>query len=1232
MKKTISLLIIVVIFSLIIAGVVEANKNQNEVIIIINATQIYEAREIVDFIRNNGGDVSQVFIPKVIIGELSVELEQIILDKYPNRVTGIYNNQINDSILIGDSLSQTAIKYWNSKFQPKLGNMRSLYIEKEPGPILHDALVPLDRKQKDNLTIDYAQPLNNVEKPSQAPPSDIETSEYMYGDVLASIILLESNGSFDTSTENWTTTEETNVDNEIANGLIWWRARRPSNVNLTFWVYANHYKIPTKYEPINRPQSDEDLWINETMDYLGVSSGNYFLRVRKYADTIRDENNMNWAFTIFVIDSSNDADGEFSDGYFAYAYLGGPFLVMTYKNDGYGIDNMDAVAAHETGHIFQALDQYASSGCTCTEISGFLNVSNQNCENSCLSNVASIMRGQVSPFTNNAVDSYAKGQIGWRDLDSDGINDAIDSTYNGDTDSDGDGIVNYWDTDDDNDGVLDVNDNCQTTQGPSCNNGCPDTTKPTINISSPINNSKFQNYSIEIKLNSSDLCLDKVWFNDESQNIFLNSPYQTTKNFTEGSHTIIAYANDTSGNVNSAQVSFKIHVPTGKFGYLYAYTIGQGGRAAQNRAVALGDINNDNYTDLVTGAIAYSKVLLGNGSGYFTDTNQNLISDANYPTNAELADFNNDGFLDLILETDGANGGGTSVFLNNKSGYFTSVSGFASGVDYSRNFGIGDIDNDGILDVAIGKDAVNYVWMNNGSGNFQKSSFNFTGYDPHFVDLNKDGWLDLITTSKVYTNKKDHFEEVADGLGGDTFVMGDINNDGFMDIVTMLGGDGGMKVYLNNGSYGFTNFLNISQPKTKKGVLADIDNDGKLDLVVATWANWDDIVYRGDGYGVFIQNQTFGPNTTYDYHARVGDLDNNGQLDIITANYDLFHAGTVFLNDLLTVNSNPISPTVLNHKVNGRNVTLSWNNGSDVETSTLGLTYNVRIGTTSDSENIISGIIPVGYGNNLNMLNKTLVNLSKGVTYYWSVQTIDNGFKKSSWFPEQTFVINNNRPIIDSYLPLDRIINITEPLNQSFFIEASDIDDDKIFYSWYLNNTVVSTNINYTFIGNYTTAGSYNISVIVSDESLNATLYWIFNINDTNRAPIVQNVTISSTDFLNRTNGTLIVNWKFSDEESDTYKVQISNETKLYKNYVELENLRNYTSISKDNTTKDDIWLVSVRSFDGLNWSGWTNSSILIIKNSEPEITTTPITSTSEDQLYFYDLNATDSDGDTLTY
>ena len=88
-----------------------------------------------------------------------------------------------------------------------------------------------------------------------------------------------------------------------------------------------------------------------------------------------------WAFAIFVVDSLNDSNGQFSNGDFAYTYVNGPFMVMTYDNDGWGIDGMPIVAAHENGHIWGALDEYASSGCTDTETSGYLNIANSNCEN-----------------------------------------------------------------------------------------------------------------------------------------------------------------------------------------------------------------------------------------------------------------------------------------------------------------------------------------------------------------------------------------------------------------------------------------------------------------------------------------------------------------------------------------------------------------------------------------------------------------------------------------------------------------------------------------------------------------------------------------------------------------------------------------------------------------------------------------------------------------------------------
>ncbi len=61
-----------------------------------------------------------------------------------------------------------------------------------------------------------------------------------------------------------------------------------------------------------------------------------------------------------------DADGRFSDGYFAYSWVGGPHLVMTYDNQAWGIDRMNQVLRHELLHSFFAFDEYSGSGCGCT--------------------------------------------------------------------------------------------------------------------------------------------------------------------------------------------------------------------------------------------------------------------------------------------------------------------------------------------------------------------------------------------------------------------------------------------------------------------------------------------------------------------------------------------------------------------------------------------------------------------------------------------------------------------------------------------------------------------------------------------------------------------------------------------------------------------------------------------------------------------------------------------------
>ncbi len=128
---------------------------------------------------------------------------------------------------------------------------------------------------------------------------------------------------------------------------------------------------------------------------------------------------------------------------------------------------MSYITAHETGHVFGARDQYQKVCPTdywCTIKSGYLRVENQNCDvpspYTCLSDVPSIMRFRLSAYNDGEVDPYGRGQVGWRDEDNDNILDAIDSDYNPDTDTDGDGIVDYWD-------------NCPNWPGRPSRRGCP---------------------------------------------------------------------------------------------------------------------------------------------------------------------------------------------------------------------------------------------------------------------------------------------------------------------------------------------------------------------------------------------------------------------------------------------------------------------------------------------------------------------------------------------------------------------------------------------------------------------------------------------------------------------------------------------------------------------------------------------------------------------------------------
>jgi len=381
---------------------------------------LLEMDRIQTLIKTNGGHITHTFPYQAIIAKVPTSIIQQ-LSAQPS-VAGVYTEAVELAMI--DVYGSNVRRYaavWNNLIisQQTPASDMSLQAAEHPDEPHDDAFIAPDLSQGNDLDLVSA---------SSVTPGYYQTSEYMAGSVAVGIVLVESDGSVDPSTEDWTEDEKQLVFSKIVAALNWW-ADLETKASLSF-VYDDHFSnpLPSGVEPIIRPRKDQQYWIADAMGALGYNAPSYITRVRDYNNNLRDIYKTDWAFTVFVVDSSNDFDNRFSDGYFAYAYLGGPFMVMTYGNNGYGPYNMDAVAAHEIGHIFHALDQYYSASKPCTLRSGYLDIENQNSQyGTCISNVTSIMRGDILPFVIKAIDAYAAGQLGWRDSDGDNIFDPLDT-------------------------------------------------------------------------------------------------------------------------------------------------------------------------------------------------------------------------------------------------------------------------------------------------------------------------------------------------------------------------------------------------------------------------------------------------------------------------------------------------------------------------------------------------------------------------------------------------------------------------------------------------------------------------------------------------------------------------------------------------------------------------------------------------------------------------------------
>ncbi len=324
-----------------------------------------------------------------------------------------------------------------------------------------------------------------------------------------------------------------------------------------------------------------------------------------------------------------------------------------------------------------------------------------------------------------------------------------------------------------------------------------------------------------------------------------------------------------------------------------------------------GDVDNDGDTDLYVTNFGDDILYINNGNGTFTDQTAEMgINSPKWGSSAAFFDGDNDGWLDLYVtnyvefsvdknpwcgesisglraycDPDVFEGITDDFYHNNGDGTFsnwTDKAGIAN--DRGKGLGVvlGDIDNDGDMDIYVANDKVmNLMYINDGSAHFEESAL-FNG-----VGFNENGKAEA-------------------GMGVD---FGDINHNGRLDLfVTNFSGESNT-LYLNDGAGNFTDkTFSAGLGQSSLDVLGfgtkflDIDLDGWLDLFVVNGHVIDNISHFNSAYTYAQRKQVFINNKNGTFSeidqkligsaavpsvgrgAAFGDIDNDGDLDIVISN------------------------------------------------------------------------------------------------------------------------------------------------------------------------------------------------------------------------------------------------------------------------------------------------------------------------------------------------------------
>jgi hypothetical protein len=330
--------------------------------------------------------------------------------------------------------------------------------------------------------------------------------------------------------------------------------------------------------------------------------------------------------------------------------------------------------------------------------------------------------------------------------------------------------------------------------------------------------------------------------------------------------------------------------------------------------VALGDVNNDSWVDMVVingglfGPPYDISVFFNYGDGTFHSPSHYWI-DPN-PWRPVLDDFNGDNWLDIACHDQPD---GLLVLFNDGDGTFGSPVTYD--VIYPTDVASGDINGDEWPDIAVTAFTPTRVciFFNNGDGTFA-DPVNITGggSDIALGDVNGDEWIDMAISNhaahKIYVFPNNGDGTFGSPIGyeaGDSVYhvkLGDVDGDQCLDIAAVNSlGAGLVSIFLNNGDGTFGDAVSYPAGVSPRSLaLGDLNGDNWLDVAVANdhYYSIFATVLLNNGDGTFGEGYQY-ETGNWPHSVDIADLDNDGWVDMVVGCYqdeDETNTVAVFLN------------------------------------------------------------------------------------------------------------------------------------------------------------------------------------------------------------------------------------------------------------------------------------------------------------------------------------------------